>query len=457
MNEREFDKFFSEKLNKGGEFPNKDKNWNKIANHLDNNNNNGGGIARYWWASVMLLLLGWNSCQWMTIKEMRADDIILKKEMVKLKNTTFKTDTITNTRVIYQRDTIYKRIYIFENAIVSKNLETEDRLPTLTTPSVGQLDKQESVIITNGKVFKNDSNNIINNDEKASLKTTPLKDSLTRKSNVNDDKIENKSNEMVIAGTILGLHHSKADSLAAVSTAPVELALDSFENALKKIAEPENLTKKEKKEIILKRNIKNIDWLVGANFGISSFIDKVDGVKPATWVGVSGEAGFNRHWRMGLSVDWSKNKYKITNPDDYELIHNLPIVDLPAANYEFLYAEGKPQSWQFGINFNYNIRPASIFKPFIKAGYIYRIVKAYETEYEFRNKLTGEERYIMRNSLKHIDNWWQLGGGVETMLSKRISTRFSAEYIHDFNHTNKIESSKPLNYFLLRGAIFLKL
>jgi Outer membrane protein beta-barrel domain len=470
MNERDFDKLFSDKLNHEGDFPNKDKVKASVFSRLDNelpvasalpiSDTKGSTLLKSLWAlPFLLLLLGWNSCQWWQMKNLTQQNLSLQADIKGWKTATstrtLSHDTVIyQSRTIYKTDTIYKTVYLFE-----KNISTTNFSPN-TPPSVSEHKLTENNInISNNK----STQQITETPNKPLAKTTAISDktstdkSLDFKASekpitlINKDTLatktlvtNNRDSTEIAAQTPDSLKKQamkSADSMAIKEIGTIkESPNDSFEQALNK----QSFNEAESTLPIIKK-LKWGDTYLGFNTGIAALTPATKNINPSLWWGVSAEYAFDDNWRIALSTDWSRLNFKTYGPS---APLNLPEINSPGSQYRFKYIEGTQKATQYGVALQYCLKAERTLKPFVSLGYIYRTIPANMAKYEFTNTLTGEERYVYQDIDKHIDHWWLLGFGANTRLNAHFSARLKLEYAHEFsNNTGRA---------ILRGGILYR-
>jgi hypothetical protein len=459
MNERDFDKLFSDKLNEEGDFPNKDMVKRKVFTRLDTTlpmDNGGGGFIKYLWVLPLLLLMGgWNGCQWWQLRALQQENLSLKTDIQGLKMTSsasFNADTtIYKTRTIHQIDTIYKTVYIIEKAqgdkkianntsIIStfiesktaKNIENKTENKPIKDTAIAIINAPNVILNKNSKSITSDSENIKRADilmKNDSIKTVisefSLKDSVNKKS---QNSLSETEDTTVLKGKIAQIK---------------EPTQDSFEQTLNKKT---TLEEDNQKPIIKKFKLN--DTYLGLKTGISAFATPSE-LKLSNWLGVAGETALSDKWRVQLSADWSS-----LNFDNNTLISPLNLKDIPppSNDYVFKHVEGEQRAVHLGLGFNYHFKTKTRVHPLAAIGYMYRIIPSFEAKYEFENTITGDERYEIIKTEQHIDHWLNIGLGGEIPIRTRWLARLNLDYAVDIN---KSENGRN-GYVILRGGLFYK-
>ncbi len=512
MNEGEFDKIISKKLKEEGtDYPNLDANWQKIKDKMvqlhDSKPTPGGvvvlpnsvknGFSQKRWLlpamlSSLLLLLGVNGWFLWRLTQ-TTEKNALTSEKQKAGQSARLYDTIIETKVIYRFDTIYKKVIIVQPISAESNLKTSLIEPKNTpsvkeaksdpslsydkfvdgtmaqkekdksrvqnafnTPKTGKIEEEKRAhdaskdLITVEK--SNETTNYISNSQASALsfkqetiEKTPnaevdkqtMNSPLTNRQDTNflTDSSRNKANEHI-------------DSLNIDAKSPLEDTLkytkalyDSLE--LKPSESLQNIINALPKKVIVDH------YVGGLQGGVSWFIPTKTGINANEWYGLSGEIAFKRGLRLSVSLDNVQNHFKTTTRD---AILNLPTDPPMTENYNLKYIEGSSSSVLAGIGLSYLFKSERRISPFVSVGFARRWVLPYSLEFEFTNKMTGEERsFKIDDTRYHQDNWFNMGFGFETTLESKFLIRLKTEYIYDPNH-----GLEGINQFLLRGGIFYR-
>ena len=461
MNEREFDKLFSDKLNEEGDFPNKDMVKRRVFTRLDTtlpmDNIGKGSFTKYLWMLPLLLLMGgWNGCQWWQLRALQQENLSLKTDIQGLKTTSsasFHSDTtIYKTRTIHQIDTIYKTVYIIEKAQNDK--KTADNAPIISTSIENKI--AENVENKTGNKLVKDTTIATINSQKAIL-NKESKDLITDSETIKqaDILIKNDSLKTAISESSFkdSLNKKPQNSLSETVDTTVlkekivqikEPAQDSFEQTLNKKT---TLEESAQKPIIKKFKLNNT--YLGLKTGVSAFVIPAESFKLSRWLGVAGETALSDKWRVQLSADWSSFNF-----DDNTLISPLNLKDIPppSIDYVFKHVEGEQRAVHLGLGFNYHFKTKTRVHPLATIGYMYRIIPSFEAKYEFENTVTGDERYETLKTERHIDHWLNIGLGGEIPIRTRWLARLNLDYAVDIN---KSENGRN-GYVILRGGLFYK-
>jgi hypothetical protein len=463
MNERDFDKLFSDKLNEEGDFPNKDMVKRRVFTRLDTTlpmeNIGKGGFTKYLWMLPLLLLMGgWNGCQWWQLRALQQENLSLKTDIQGLKTTSsasFHSDTtIYKTRTIHQIDTIYKTVYIIEKAQsdkkiannasiistsieskIAENIENKTGNKPIKDTAIAVINAQNVILNKNSKSITSDSENIkraeilMKNDSlKTVISESSLKDSLNKKP---QNSLSETDDSTVLK-----------EKIAQIK----EPAQDSFEQTLNKKTNFEDVAEKP----IIKK-FKLSDTYLGVNMGFAALAPSIDdeSLNPSTWLGMMGETVLTDKLHVNLSADWSKLSF-----DTRASLSPLNLKDTPppSIDHVFKHVEGTQKAIQLGLGLSYHFNTSMRIHPLASIGYMYRIIPSFEVKYEFRNTLSGDEHYTVSNTERHIDHWLNIGIGGEMPLNVHWVTRLKLDYAFD---ANKPENGRN-GYAILRGGLFYK-
>lgn len=518
MNEGEFDKIISKKLKEeGADYPNKDANWQKIKDKMAQlqepkptaggvvvlpNQAKGFGQNKGLLAALLsglLLLLGANG--WLLWRLTQSTtQTPLTSEQQKVGQTTRLYDTIIETKVIYQIDTIYKKVIIIQPISVESNpnlgLIESKRDPSVkeakSTPfptvsgfhsSTESYDKLSDATQTQNLTDKNAMQNAFDAPKKGKIKEENPLNNASNHSNTVEKSKERTNNQAsalpnkqeVIEKTPNGIAEKQTMNTPSTNRQDTKFLLDSIQNKVVvqtdsldndlKLASADSLkyakvpfdslelkpTTESIQNIInaLPKKIVVDHYALGIQSGASWFIPSKSGVNAPIWYGVQGEIAFKKGLHIALSLDNAQNQFKVITREE---VLNLPNDPPMTENYNLKYIEGSLSSVQAGIGLSYLFQSEKSIKPLLSLGYSRRWVLPYTSEFEFTNKLTGEERsFQVKNTEYHQDNWFMMGFGAETAISSRFLLRLKADYIIDPNHRGQ-----SIKQFLLRGGIFYK-
>ena len=476
MKEGDFDKKISEKLkNDDSKYPNMDKNWEKVVKkmaEIQSSKPTAGGMVVLpdtqntqskqksplipWLLASMLLLLGSNGWLFWRLSESNNKPNVLTTNNTVSPKTVRLYDTIIETKVIYKIDTIYKKVII--NTTYStqnnKNELSDNQIITSSTPSVFS---PNTVATTGTKhILEGTATTKPVLDGKTGVTNAYKEDKTSEISHVLNDSEQNKhlgNHNHINISVPFAQPYTNTDSLNGNH---VNNVIQPKNDSVKLAAVPyDSLELKPQQglseNIIIKPSRKKLvidHYGLGLQGGYSWEFPAINDLDKGNWIGLAGEMAFNKHLRLSVSADYMSIHYKTTMRNPLlELPNDPPMTE----NYKLKYIESEPSSVLASLSVSYFLKPKSKYNPFLTIGYRHRWIIPHTVEFEFTNKITGDERSFKIENYHHTDKWLLFGAGVETALSSNIFGQLKAEYIYDSNHGNK-----PLNYFLLRGGIFYR-
>ena len=138
MNDKDFDKIFSKKLQEEKSMPTDERSWEALASQLDEHNRKKGvggkNASRLaWLIPLLLLLLGVNIWSLMKMNQTEKQNLILHSELKDVKTTFQKHDTIIQTQYIYKTDTIFinsnneKQLIVYTDIVRAIHLQTKNK------------------------------------------------------------------------------------------------------------------------------------------------------------------------------------------------------------------------------------------------------------------------------------------------------------------------------------------
>jgi hypothetical protein len=467
MNEGDFDKKISEKLKDDHtNYPNLDKNWQKVVRKLaetppskptagglivlPNDGGNQKSALVPWLLTGLLLLLGSNA--WLVWHLYEAPNspksVILENKIAPQTPQTVRLyDTIIETKVIYKIDTIYKTVVVQETFGSPHNnsfkLNHKDNFSTNTTipPSVFPSNpdiKQVQSNTTTGQTTDEKTNDKTatshilqdsSNENKGSISQNHLPSSGTSaQSYTNTDSLNDNPHRVVLP---------KTDSLK-IAVVPY----DSLEMKPQQGLNESAIIKPSRKKLVINH------YGIGLQGGMSWELPKLNGVDNGYWIGLANEIALNKHLRLSILADYTAFHYKALTRSTLHAIPNDPPM---TENYNLKYIESTTPSVLAGLGVSYFLKPKSKINPFVSLQYSHRWVVPHTVEFEFTNKLTGDEKSFKVENYSHQDNWLLFGAGIETSLAPKVFGQFKAEYLYDPNHGNS-----SLKYLLLRGGVFYR-
>lgn len=514
MNEGDFDKKISEKLKDDHKnYPDMDKNWQKVVKKLAENPSSkpiAGGVIVLpnekegnqksslipWLLAGLLLLLSsnaWFIWHLYEAKNSQKSVILDNKVVAQTPQTVRLYDTIVETKVIYKVDTIYKTVVVQEtfgsqnnNALLSTKLGN-NRFVTTIPPSVFSPNSDIKQALSNTSTLtainSGKTTSTINEKERTTQAETKTNsktentitaskietNTMDKTAQTTDEKIDDKTatshilqdgtneNKDTIAQNHLqsfgnlAQSHTNTDSLndnshtALSKTDSVKIAVvpyDSLELKPQQGLVENIIIKPSRKKLVINH------YGIGLQGGTSWELPKLSGVDNGYWMGLTNEIAFNKHLRLSISADYMSFYYKsLTRSTLHAIPDNPPMTE----NYNLKYIESTTPSILAGLNVSYFLKPNTKINPFVSVQYSHRWVVPHSVEFEFTNKITGDEKSFRVENYSHQDNWLLFGAGVEIPLAKKVFGQLKAEYLYDPNHGNS-----SLKYVLLRGGIFYR-
>lgn len=462
MNERDFDNFddiFNKKLNEVPNFPNEDRNWEKISAKIDAlSKNSATHHGLWWWLFIGLLLLGWNGWQTWTIRQMQQDNKQLLGVIQNFDNRLIhQKDTVFETRTVIKVDTIYHYIHVFTKPIsgigfTSKNISASEVNSFYSGSKSIESPSKNNFSVTNDKILTSNTPPSVYSEENQNLILSMTTESTKKDTSTlsTSATIENKAKKQPSEHQTDITDTKPVDTVKIQKQDNIKVKLDSFE---KKLTQSDNIPTSSI-PIIQKSTIKIIKGInLGVYASLSDLLPQQPNVNVGKWGGIS--ADFSIHTRLSITTDISQlnTHYKIFEyPKKIEPL-NLPRQPFSSQDYALKYIEGHIKSWQFGMSGNYTFLPQKKIKPFLTTGYVYRIVLPTEVEFEYLNTTTQDEKSFKAKNNNHIDNWWRVGLGIEGNIYKKIGAKISANYLLDFDK----KDNTRLKYWALNTGISYKI
>ena len=457
MNDSDFDKLFSDKLNEDRNFPNIDKNWDAVSAKLSAAQNAKMRHTLLYRAAVVTLLAGIFLYQWTAIHQ-------LKKEIRVLKNspltTIHKYDTIVNTTVIYKTDTVITRTQSLEQIASAKKQKLN---PVFESEKKSQTVGQK---INSTSDFENENlglKNISKNDFEKKFEKNISKNNLKENSEMTNPNIyvagTEKKSEMAnanisvespekkpyvinsnISHDITKTNRDALHNISTINLSPIvinqrRINLSDDGGTLKKLVPAI--------KIVYQRVFSNFS--LGLRVGSDVLFDKHTqpppmpgkpaGKDPNTMVnsninyGVQLERTFGMHVRAHISADYSHLNFS-TEAENPLLYVPSP---QPIKDFDFHVAHGDMTGWFLGAGAQYSVFLRSHVRPFVSGGYAYRIITPFKIESEYHNKTKPDDTQVSSTfTTQHAENWYNIGLGVDATIYRNISARVSAEYWNTF-------------------------
>jgi hypothetical protein len=480
MNDREFDKQFSERLTQDFQHPYDDHQWALLSDRLDIHDKDksvGGGATKsgsnlrylYWLAPLLLLLLGTNAWfMWNANNTQHANDKLIS-EIHSLKTLLEKRDTVIQTKIIYKTDTIYiDRKSFGANAAQKIDTQINNTSSSSTKATTSGLSLSESIgykgLVKNvntsnqtplisDKVSKNEALDL----NKAS-KSDPLSLPLS-KTGIDAKKVQNIGNQLLIS------NENKYSSEKS-SPIPAELGKNISDESI--TVDKNNLTLLEKLPLlptpkvfmpfVLNNKIDTKEFLAmpiikPANssrlyFGLSgSWLNyntawlnnagtEVFKTEQSYQLGMRIEYAFNDNWRLMMGSDYCPFVFDIAWKDPRYHLPELPSELVATHKFKSVSAREPLLNGFLGAKYIFKGIRA---RPYIGLAYSAMKILPYEAKYKLQSLITWSEteRTVQHNG-ETISNLMMLTGGYEFKLGGRWVGQTEAYIYKDLNKEKKM-------------------
>lgn len=153
-------------------------------------------------------------------------------------------------------------------------------------------------------------------------------------------------------------------------------------------------------------------------------------LKPGVFLG--GEAQFGRHFTVGAMIGFANLKFEQSQKFDPRLLIAEPVS--LGSEYEFYKIEGQQRMFLPEITAGFRFFSLKNWSPRLTAGWGWRFLKTGEAEYEFKNKLTGDEFEVSVEQPGWQGRGQQLSlrAGIERRLAGRVWAFGDAGALFDF-------------------------
>ncbi|NUO02201.1 MAG: hypothetical protein HUU01_16465 [Saprospiraceae bacterium] len=394
MDEKDFDKLFSEKMKTAGAPDFSDADWQPLSQRLDSWQRRRWGLLPLWWLGALSgLLLFSNAFWWFTWRESNDHLASLLQQTLETREqaSISSSDTLYRTVVVHHYDTIYRTL-VLRPELAAGLSATGDGLATesqQTQPELIAGSEFPEKAAGTGKMSTppNASN----------LQASALADKTTALSDQHSG-INNAQN--AVAGGIEGAREAiSAEEIARMQEPVAEvspLPLKHFGEIkrhrrvpipLPPLADWETAKPKEKKPFPLTPK----SLRLGAGGGWALPGAAVIASKSGTAIGLKGEIGFSD--QLSLTLEGTFNKLKFQGYV-YDGSIGLPAPNPPGDNYNFKYFEThnapKPM-FQLTAAMRYQFSTAQKLSPFFGVGFATQWHPEYELEYEYTYQPNGSE------------------------------------------------------------------
>lgn len=411
----DFYKKLRDNLNDRPEPSPEDRHWERMNKLLDKETKT--TTTGYWhWvaAAVILLLLGSNIWWWQQshFNQKRTVNTLI--------------DTVYQTKIIYQTDTIFK-----EKTIV----QIVDSQPSINNESISKTPKN----ILNSAPFSQLQQAFITSS------TASLLDNIQPYPSVFNTITPPTSNDFINKNT----SDQAFKKLAYLATlTPTTISHTTIEKLPKiKIDAPAFKLKKDLGTYLYAARPKA--FLVGIYGGWSKpFNDHIDD-QSGQVLGATLQTILSNDLRLWASFDFTNNRYDTRQMNEQI---GVPLIEPPADNYVFEKAIVRQSLYQYGMGLQYHFRASKKIQPFFGVGYGVLQSRDYEIVYEFEDKIAELELEIERDIKggELIDKYLLVRSGVSYLLSDHWEVQFMANYRQQIG-----ESVTPFAQALeLKGGIF---
>lgn len=478
MNDRDFDKHFSKRLNEDVQHTFDDTLWGKLSKRLDENDESsapigmvtGANSARYlyWLSPLLLLLLATNAWYMWQVNKTQRNNEQMVGEIRSLKTLLQKRDTIIQSKIIYKTDTVYI-----------------DKKPAQSA----KMGSTGSKIENDNTPFRRNSHGAVLGSRKSvkkavsvsrSLSSAPFllnKSTLLSISPSNQKISQDVDNQLFTDNNLINKNISENNPLTDNTTKKVEetspFKSDIDRNNLTEISplpliipqiELPKLPENDKRE--LTRSLKSMPiikpaalkhWLVGlsgswlnyqtawtTNAGVEVFK-----TENSYQVGLRIEYAFNDNWRLMMGSDYCPFNFDITWNDDR---YNLPTIpDDVLVNHKMKSVKASEPLLNVFVGGKYVFK-GNRARPYLGLAYSTMKILPYEAHYRLQNKTTWEETDRLEpHSGATISNLMMLTGGYEFKLGNRFVGQTEAYFYKDLNKIKKM-----FDLFGVRATVLMR-
>jgi hypothetical protein len=463
MNDKDFDKIFSQKLKEEKILSVDERSWEVLASQLDEHDRKkvvGSVKTRHlaWLLPLLFLLLGMNVWSLVKMNQAEKRSTLLQNDMDNLKTVLLKHDTVIQTQYIYKTDTIYIKSNsaksfdknTFSNTYEIKN---EGSFSSNTPPSVFQgfqEDSEATKTLNVTKSYENKVDKIVDKSVENSPRSVDAHNKIDAYDKVNT--VENKVTE-------------NSNSEGSKTQTPF-----SFLTPLPVLKSWVRIPEKPRPELLVLRfpvsvpspiieNKKINRFYIGLSGGFINYHTlwlNRDGLEigrneKSYQVGLKTEYALTSNWRLTASADYCPYDFNIKWLDNR---YNLP----PKPNYynpttstlNSIIASQKMYLGSLGLKYVFNTNTR--LQPYLATAYSAMRIEPYDAEYTFTHTATGK---IYTNKT-HLDGGADvqkialLSGGLEYRVFKHFVLQTEGFYYKDMN---KIK--KTFDLFGLRGAVLI--
>ncbi len=332
----------------------------------------------------------------------------------KISHLEFRTDTIHQTHIIYQYDTIYRNSVKTEYVVISKQLPSN-------------FYTSQASYFNHPSAYSNRSNWI--NTSLAPLTFAELK-YLFEDEQVNETPFLAENN-LLTQENGESPYASQSIALQVTPYLKTQRAPLIYESApvVFSYLDPPADNKKVRKRPLQKlaRDLQPTGFEIGMLGGFAFPQHHQVAETKGYSVGIYGAMSFSDNIRMWAETSYYKIEFK-SNEIGKSL--GIPEIELPDDDYKFHEASVHQPFLQYVLGLQYVFYPKNKWKPYFGLGYTVASMKPYEVSYDF-NHVTDDlelsiEENIHRNDL--IMNMALFKGGIEGKLANRIGLKLEGYY-----------------------------
>ncbi len=447
MNEGDFDKLFNEKFKdfEGSDFSSTE--WGDLESRLKKRKNRRKGL--FWLFPLLLLsaLAGGGLATWYLLqqnnKQTPTQPFIEQNE----RNSTTDTlrDTILKRSIIFQYDTIYRKILMideqylpnpssilgkkFNDFLINEKKQT-DKLAQLNTSLTPNSDTGILVTVKNVLPPTPKTSN--------SIEQTPLED---KKNATNITAALNKISE----GSIEKISKQEVDFNMPPLSKNEEKVNDTLQNIANITTEPEKKEeelkgKEEEKELkpIIKTPFRFPPIFLGM---VASRVDGIDGIKAANYSESGGSqvgirVGVQASKKINFFTEFNYGQFHFESSAENTLPSGITIPPAePSYTLKYWTVEGV-SVMNYILGMQYKFRENHNLKPFVAIGINGSTTLPYEIKFEYINVQNNLEKYILQKVTKAKTNFNNLYAAIGVHWYPLSKLRFSAEGFTSYSVTN---------------------
>lgn len=380
-----------------------------------------------WGATGLLLLISLAANSWFFSKwrETGKEVGLLKTEFSEIKS--LLAESLVGTKKHEQVtlfDTVYRTVVVRKTIFLDE--KTQGSVPSFSkTKEIGNLPEKANVLAETVLFAKNDGNlaapkpaERAENPEPSAPKSPVLNYSFMTENGFSDFMIDSLNQLLTENKHKDAMVRAHADSIAA----EVKTLAGRFDSLMNLRMQP----------VVPQRCPRPSFRFLG---GIST--QKIYGIeglstnlKPGVFLG--GEAQFGHHFTVGATVGFANLKFEQSEKFDPRLLIAEPVS--PGSEYEFYKVEGQQRVILPEITAGFRFFSSKNWSPRLTAGWGWRFLKTGETEYEFKNLMTGAESEVdvPQNGWHGRGQQLSLRAGIERRLAGRIWAFGDAGALFDF-------------------------